>query len=132
LYSVIFTDFHLFEQLYGIDDIDINRVNTLMKTMGLNGKTAFESNGFSNVNLSTGQKKRLAYIAAELEDKQIYIFDEWAADQDPEFRQYFYDVLLKDLKANGKTVIAVSHDDRYFYAADKMIKLDYGQIVPYQ
>jgi putative ATP-binding cassette transporter len=131
LYSVIFTDFHLFDQLYGVDNIDLNRVNTLLKTMGLDNKTSFNNNGFTNINLSTGQKKRLAYIAAELEDKQIYIFDEWAADQDPEFRLFFYDVLLKDLKAKGKTVIAVSHDDRYFYAADKIIKLDYGQIVDY-
>jgi putative ATP-binding cassette transporter len=131
LYSVIFTDFHLFDRLYGIDDIDYHRVDKLISKMGLNKKTTFKNDGFSTFDLSTGQKKRLAYIAAELDDKQIYIFDEWAADQDPEFRQYFYDVLLQDLKAKGKTVIAVSHDDRYFYAADKVIKLEYGQIVEY-
>lgn len=78
--------------------------------------------------MSTGQKKRLAYIASVLEDKQIYVFDEWAADQDPEFRKYFYEVLLQDLKQKGKTIIAVSHDDRYFSAADKVIKLEYGSI----
>lgn len=69
----------------------------------------------------------MAYIASVLEDKQIYIFDEWAADQDPEFRQYFYEVLLKDLKAKGKAVIAVSHDDRYFSLADRVVKIEYGQ-----
>lgn len=129
LYSTIFTDFHLFDRLYGIEDIDYHRVDEMLKTMGLSKKTTFKNNGFSNTDLSTGQKKRLAYIASVLEDKQIYIFDEWAADQDPEFRQYFYEVLLKDLKAKGKTVIAVSHDDRYFFAADKVIKLEYGQII---
>lgn len=129
LYSTIFTDFHLFDKLYGIDEIDNSRVDTLLKTMGLQKKTTFKNQGFSNIDLSTGQKKRLAYIASVLEDKQIYIFDEWAADQDPEFRQYFYEVLLKDLKDKGKTVIAVSHDDRYFFAADKVIKLEYGRII---
>lgn len=129
LYSTIFTDFHLFERLYGIDDVDQQQVEALIKTMGLEKKTTFKNNGFSNTDLSTGQKKRLAYIASVLEDKQIYIFDEWAADQDPEFRQYFYEVLLKDLKQTGKTVIAVSHDDRYFSAADKVIKIEYGLII---
>ena len=129
LYSTIFTDFHLFDRLYGIEDIDSQRVDQFLETMGLEKKTTFKNNGFSNTELSTGQKKRLAYIASVLEDKQIYIFDEWAADQDPEFRQYFYEVLLKDLKAKGKTVIAVSHDDRYFYAADRVIKIEYGKII---
>ena len=129
LYSTIFTDFHLFDRLYGIEEIDYRRVDELLKTMGLAKKTTFKNHGFSNTDLSTGQKKRLAYIASVLENKQIYIFDEWAADQDPEFRQYFYEVLLKDLKAKGKTVIAVSHDDRYFFAADKVIKIEYGRII---
>ncbi|MDP3877983.1 MAG: cyclic peptide export ABC transporter [Methylobacter sp.] len=129
LYSTIFTDFHLFDHLYGIDQADQEQVNALLKTMGLQKKTTFKNNKFSNTDLSTGQKKRLAYIASVLEDKQVYIFDEWAADQDPEFRQYFYEVLLKDLKDKGKTVIAVSHDDRYFSAADKVITLEYGQII---
>jgi putative ATP-binding cassette transporter len=129
LYSTIFTDFHLFDRLYGIEEVDALRVEELLKTMGLSKKTNFKNQGFTNTDLSTGQKKRLAYIASVLEDKQIYIFDEWAADQDPEFRQYFYEVLLKDLKAKGKTVIAVSHDDRYFFAADKVIKIEYGRII---
>lgn len=129
LFSTIFADFHLFEHLYGLEAIDPNRVDGLLKIMGLEKKTTFKHNRFSNTELSTGQKKRLAYIASVLEDKQIYVFDEWAADQDPEFRQYFYEVLLKDLKNNGKTVIAVSHDDRYFSAADKIIKLEYGSII---
>ncbi|MDD5227400.1 MAG: cyclic peptide export ABC transporter [Methylococcales bacterium] len=129
LYSTIFTDFYLFDRLYGVEDIDENRVNALLKTMKLEKKTTFKNEHFLNTDLSTGQKKRLAYIASVLEDKQIYIFDEWAADQDPEFRQYFYEVLLKDLKAKGKTVIAVSHDDRYFPSADRVIKIEYGQII---
>ncbi|MDP2903907.1 MAG: cyclic peptide export ABC transporter [Methylovulum sp.] len=129
LFSTIFADFHLFEHLYGVEDVDQKRVDNLLKTMELEKKTTFKNNRFSNTDLSTGQKKRLAYIASVLEDKQIYVFDEWAADQDPEFRKYFYEVLLKDLKSKGKTVIAVSHDDRYFSSADKIIKLEYGSIV---
>ncbi|MEI6745164.1 MAG: cyclic peptide export ABC transporter [Methylococcaceae bacterium] len=129
LYTIIFTDFHLFDHLYGVDNIDYSRVDALLKTMALEKKTTFKEDSFSNTDLSTGQKKRLAYIASVLEDKQIFIFDEWAADQDPEFRKYFYEVLLKELKAKGKTVIAVSHDDRYFSVADKVLKMECGRII---
>ncbi len=129
LYTAIFTDFHLFDHLYGIDNIDYDGVDSLLKTMGLEKKTSFKKDSFSNTDLSTGQRKRLAYISSVLEDKQIFIFDEWAADQDPEFRKYFYEILLKELKAKGKTVIAVSHDDRYFSVADRILKMEYGRIV---
>jgi putative ATP-binding cassette transporter len=129
LYSAIFYDFHLFAKLYGLENIDPKRINDLLKLMQIDNKTEFKDDSFTKLNLSTGQRKRLALIVTFLEDKPIYIFDEWAADQDPQFKNYFYDVLLKKLKTEGKTVIAVSHDDRYFHLADRVIKMDYGKIV---
>ena len=84
---------------------------------------------FTNTDLSTGQRKRLAYIAAILEDKPIYVFDEWAADQDPAFRKLFYEKFLNDLRSIGKTIIAVTHDDKYFDKADKIIKMEEGKII---
>lgn len=129
LFSVIFGDFHLFDKLYGLDFINESKVADLLKMMQLDKKTELKENGFTNINLSTGQRKRLAMIVAMLENKPISIFDEWAADQDPIFREYFYTVLLKQMKSEGRTVIAVSHDDRYFDLADKVIKMEYGQIV---
>ena len=129
LYSAIFYDFHLFHKLYGLEKIDPRRVNDLLKLMQLDKKTEFKVDKFTKQNLSTGQRKRLALIVTFLEDKPIYIFDEWAADQDPQFKNYFYEDLLKKLKDEGKTVIAVSHDDRYFHLADRLIKMDYGKIV---
>ncbi|MCP4158271.1 MAG: cyclic peptide export ABC transporter, partial [bacterium] len=128
LFSTIFSDFHLFSRLYDLEKINRDKVAEMLKTMGIDHKTQFLEDRFSTLDLSTGQRKRLAMVVALLEDKPIYIFDEWAADQDPEFRQYFYEVLLKDLKAQGKTIIAASHDDRYFHYADRVIKLDYGKI----
>ena len=129
LYTAIFNDFHLFEKLYGIKNIQPEKVMELLKLMRIDGKTDFLDNGFTELNLSTGQKKRLALIVSFLEDKPVYIFDEWAADQDPQFKNYFYEELLEKLKAQGKTVIAVSHDDRYYGLADRIIKMDYGKIV---
>lgn len=129
LYSAIFYDFHLFDKLYGLENIDPKRVNDLLTLMQIDNKTEFKVDRFTIQSLSTGQRKRLALIVTFLEDKPIYIFDEWAADQDPQFKNYFYDILLHKLKAEGKTVIAVSHDDRYFQVADRVIKMDYGKIV---
>ncbi len=129
LYSAIFYDFHLFDKLYGLEQVDPQKINDLLKLMQIQNKTEFLDNGFTRLDLSTGQRKRLALIVTFLEDKPIYIFDEWAADQDPQFKKYFYDDLLKKLKAEGKTVLAVSHDDRYFHLADRVIKMEYGKIV---
>lgn len=129
LYSAIFYDFHLFSKLYGLEKISPKKVNELLKLMQLDKKTEFRDDHFSKLNLSTGQRKRLALIVTFLEDKPVYIFDEWAADQDPQFKNYFYEELLGKLKAQGKTVIAVSHDDRYYGLADRIIKMDYGKIV---
>lgn len=129
LYSAIFYDFHLFDKLYGLENIDPKRVNDLLVLMQIDKKTEFKIDRFTIQSLSTGQRKRLALIVTFLEDKPIYIFDEWAADQDPQFKNYFYDILLHKLKEEGKTVIAVSHDDRYFNVADRVIKMEYGKIV---
>lgn len=129
LFSIVFSDFFLFERLYGLEDIDPERVKALIREMGLEQKTSFEQGRFTDSNLSTGQRKRLALIAALLEDRPVYVFDEVAADQDPVFRKYFYETFLTKLKTEGKTVIAVSHDDRYFHVADRIIRMDYGKVI---
>lgn len=128
LYSVIFSDFHLFDRLYGIEDVNIEKLTELLKLMEINEKTAYINDRFTNLNLSTGQRKRLALAVTYMENRDIYVFDEWAADQDPHFRTYFYEELIPDLKKQGKTIIAVTHDDRYFHTADRVLKMEYGKI----
>jgi len=132
LFSIVLTDFHLFDKLYGVQEDNSSKVNKLLEKMGLSSKTAFVDGAFTNLDLSTGQRKRVALINSILEDKQIYVFDEWASDQDPEFREYFYNTLLKELKAQGKTIIAVTHDDKYFGIADKIYKLTYGKLSKFE
>jgi putative pyoverdin transport system ATP-binding/permease protein len=128
MFSVIFSDFHLFSRLYGLLDVDEQKVLGLLQQMQIRDKTSFEKGSFTKRDLSTGQRKRLAMIVAMLEDRPICVFDEWAADQDPEFRKYFYDEIIPSLKRRGKTVIAVSHDDRYFHCSDRVVTLEYGQV----
>ncbi|MBF0397780.1 MAG: ATP-binding cassette domain-containing protein [Desulfobacterales bacterium] len=129
LFSAVYSDCHIFDGLYGIEEISDEKVNNLLNLMFLNHKISWSDNRFHYSGLSTGQRKRLALILALIEDKQIYVFDEWAAEQDPEFRKFFYEKLLPDMKAEGKTVIAVTHDERYFHAADRIIKMEYGKII---
>jgi len=81
--------------------------------------------------LSTGQRKRLALISSLLEDRPIVMFDEWAADQDPHFRKHFYEDIIPSLRASGKTILAVSHDDNYWHVADRVLKMEYGQFVEF-
>lgn len=128
IFTAIFADFHLFDRLYGLEGIAADDVQRLIVRMGLEDKVNFENGRFSTQALSSGQRKRLAMIVALLEDRDVYIFDEWAADQDAHFRDVFYKELLPDLKARGKAVIAVTHDDRYWSCCDRRITLDLGQI----
>ncbi|MFD0749303.1 cyclic peptide export ABC transporter [Mucilaginibacter calamicampi] len=127
LFGVIFSDFFLFSELYGVKDVKEKNVFRLLKQMELSDKTGYKDGAFTHLNLSTGQRKRLAMIATLLEDKNVLVFDEWAADQDPEFRKYFYNDLLPEFKSQGKTVIAITHDDQYFNKADKIYKMEYGK-----
>ena len=131
LFSAIFTDFHLFDKFYGVKNSDAKKVSYWLEKMKMQDKVQYRDGGFTRTSLSTGQRKRLAFITAMLEDRPVLVMDEFAADQDPQFRQYFYETLLPEIKAMGKTVIAVTHDDHYFHVADRLLKMDEGRMVEY-
>ena len=129
LFSVVFSDFYLFEKLLGLNAKNLDtRAAHYIARLQLEHKVEVRDGQLSTVDLSQGQRKRLALLTAYLEDRPVYIFDEWAADQDPVFREIFYYELLPELKARGKTVVVISHDDRYYGMADRILKLDYGQL----
>jgi len=129
LFSVVFSDFYLFESLLGLSDFNIDtKAQEYLTKLQLDRCVQIKERALSTLELSQGQRKRLALLTAYLEDRPIYVFDEWAADQDPQFKQIFYFELLKRLKAAGKTAIVISHDDRYYQVADRVIKLNYGLV----
>lgn len=128
-FACIYENDYLFETIMGHAHVDQAKVEYYLNKLGLKDKVALDGNSFSTLNLSKGQRKRLALLVAYLDDKPVYIFDEWAADQDPEFRAVFYGTFLKELKNKGKIVIAVSHDDRYFDVADRVMTLSNGVVV---
>jgi putative ATP-binding cassette transporter len=129
LFSVVFSDFYLFESLLGLESPNLDdRAREYLADLQLSHKLAVEDGKLSTLDLSQGQRKRLALLTAYLEDRPIYLFDEWAADQDPLFKELFYRKLLPELKARGKTVFVISHDDRYYSIADRIIKLGDGRI----
>ena len=128
-FSAIFADFYLFESYLGFNQTNIDqKVEYYLKKLQLENKVTVKNGVLSTTNISAGQRKRLALLTAYLEDRPVYMFDEWASDQDPVFRDLFYKQILINLKEAGKTVIVISHDDRYFYLADHIIKLDYGKV----
>ena len=131
LFSIIFTDFHLFDRLYGLKNVTADAVEQLLVEMRIRDATGVKDGRFTNLNLSTGQKKRLALTVALLEQRPILVFDEVAADQDPGFRKYFYEVLLRRWQSQGKTIIVVTHDDHYFHVADRVLKMEFGQLEEY-
>jgi len=130
LFSAVFADFYLFDTFLGLERRDLDaRASEYLAQLHLDHKVKIVNGALSTTNLSQGQRKRLALLTAYMEDRPCYLFDEWASDQDPLFKEVFYTQLLPELKAKHKAVLVISHDDRYFHLADRIIKLDYGQLV---
>jgi len=133
LFTAIFSDFHLFESLLECDDTSSaereTQGNALLEKLHLNHKVKIKDGAFSTQSLSQGQRKRLALVITYLEERPFVIFDEWAADQDPVFKEIFYRELLPELKQRGKCVFVISHDDKYFDCADKLLYMESGQII---
>jgi len=128
--AAIYSDYYLFDRALGLGGRDVQAdVDTYLKAMGLDSKVTFVDGRFSTLSLSDGQKRRLALVVAYLEDAELYLFDEWAADQDPTFKSVFYNRILPELKARGKAVVAISHDDRFFGVADRLVVMSEGKLV---
>ncbi len=129
LFSTVFSDFHLFERTFGLDGVAPERVAEWLEVMEIDGKTGLHDGRFDTLKLSTGQRKRLALVVAALEDRPICVLDEFAADQDPGFRRKFYEEVLPLLSLHGKTVVVVTHDERYFDRASRHLVMEDGQLV---
>lgn len=129
-FSAIFSDFYLFDRLFGISAEALEgRVPVYMEQLGLKDYVQVRDGRFSTLRLSQGQRRRLALLVTLLEDRPICLFDEWAADQDSVFRRVFYHEILSDLHKRGKTIIVISHDERFFEVADRLIRLEEGKLV---
>ncbi|HEX2925661.1 MAG TPA: cyclic peptide export ABC transporter, partial [Ruminiclostridium sp.] len=132
-FSTVYSGFHLFDKLYGVDyGQKEEEIREYLELLRISDKVKIDNGVFDTLRLSTGQRKRLALLVSYLEDRPAYLFDEWAADQDPEFRNFFYKTILPELRARGKAVIAITHDDRYFKEADRLIKMENGKIVEHE
>ena len=128
-FSVVFSDFYIFESLLGLDNPNLDeQAQNYLVQLELDHKVQVKDGILSTTALSGGQRKRLALLTAYLEARPFYLFDEWASNQDPLFKEVFYTQLLPELKAKGKAVIVISHDDKYFYLADRIIKLEQGKL----
>lgn len=128
LFTTIFADYYLFDDVVQGDMKIPQDAEQYLKRLEISHKVSITEGQFSTTDLSTGQRKRLALVNAWLEERPVLVFDEWAADQDPTFRRIFYTELLPDLKRLGKTIIVISHDDRYFDVADQLVRMNSGKV----
>jgi len=129
LFSAVFSEFHLFARLYGLDEVEQAKVPPHLAELDLAHRVRIEDGAFSTLALSTGQKRRLALSVALAEARPIIVLDEFAADQDPVRRKLFYDVLVPQMARDGHLVIAVTHDEHCFDKCDRLIRMEAGRIV---
>ncbi|UCZ84391.1 cyclic peptide export ABC transporter [Pseudomonas sp. L5B5] len=130
LFTTVFSDYYLFDDLVqGNAGKSLDVATQYLDRLEIAHKVSVKDGAFTTTDLSTGQRKRLALVNAWLEERPVLVFDEWAADQDPAFRRIFYTELLPDLKRLGKTIIVISHDDRYFDIADQLVRMKAGRIM---
>ncbi|MBP5096914.1 MULTISPECIES: cyclic peptide export ABC transporter [Pseudomonas] len=130
LFTTVFSDYYLFDDLVqGNAGKSLDVATQYLNRLEIAHKVSVKDGAFTTTDLSTGQRKRLALVNAWLEERPVLVFDEWAADQDPAFRRIFYTELLPDLKRLGKTIIVISHDDRYFDIADQLVRMKAGRVL---
>ena len=130
LFAIVLSEFHLFWSLLGPEGNVVQDATALelLKMFSMDSVVTVAGGRLSTVRLSQGQRKRMALIAALAQDKDIYVLDEWAADQDPQHRKLFYEKVIPWMRSRGKTIIAVTHDERYFNAADRCVELEMGRV----
>jgi putative ATP-binding cassette transporter len=140
LFSAFFSDDHLFDALIWPDQLNSQhedkdaahaRAELLLRRLDLSHKVRLDRGALSTTALSQGQRKRLALANILLEDRSVLLLDEWAADQEPRWKAIFYNELLPELRSRGKCVVVVSHDDRYYAVADRLLKLEHGTVVQF-
>ncbi|MFP9230801.1 multidrug ABC transporter permease/ATP-binding protein [Pectobacterium cacticida] len=131
LFSSVFTDFYLFSQIIDGNGKPVSPklIDKWLSILEIAHKVKINDGCLSNTLLSQGQRKRLGLLISAVESKQIMILDEWAADQDPNFRKVFYEKILPILKKQGYTIFLISHDDKYFHHADRIIKMENGELL---
>lgn len=128
-FSAVFSDYHVFERLHGLDPARLDtRARAWLRALGLEHKVEVESGALSTTALSSGQRKRLALLVAALEERPVCCFDEWAADQDPAHKRLFYTELLPELARQGRAILVITHDERYFHIATRCFRLESGRV----
>jgi putative ATP-binding cassette transporter len=128
-FSVVFADCFVFDTFLGLSASGLEAtISQYLQLLQLDGRVSLRGGALSTTALSQGQRKRLALLTAYLEDRPFYVFDEWAAEQDPQYKDVFYSKLLPDLRQRGKGVVVITHDDRYFHLSDRIVKLEEGRV----
>ncbi|KTT67954.1 ATP-binding cassette domain-containing protein [Sphingomonas sanguinis] len=132
--SIVFCDFHIFDHVLDSAGNLAPTTSTQPRILelGLADVIEVRDGKLSRTEASAGQRKRIALLQLMLEDRDVLILDEAAADLDPEFKHYFYREMLSRFKAAGKTIILATHDAEYFACADRVVYMQDGRLIAEQ
>jgi putative ABC transport system ATP-binding protein len=133
----VFQDYHLFPRLTTVENVAIpmilrrHRWNDAIKAAGdelaIVGLTprALISPG----KLSGGEQQRVAIARALVTRPNILVFDEPTASLDGETGKRIMSFVKHDVLTAERCILVVTHDDRIFEFADRMMRMADGHIV---
>ncbi len=132
----IFQQFHLIPTLTCAENVTIPLLLQGWKSGKAlaKAKEGLESVGLgSKVNsypkkLSGGQQQRVAIARALIHDPRLIICDEPTSALDGETGIKVMEMISAQAKTNDRTVVIVTHDNRIFRYADRIVELEDGQI----
>lgn len=104
--------------------VDENRLNELLKTLGLQNR----KNNLPN-QLSGGQQQRVSIGRAIINEPAIMLADEPTGNLDSKASDEIISLLRLSNKKYNQTVIVITHDEKIALEADRIITIDDGKII---
>ena len=132
----VFQDYHLFPKLTTVENVAVplilkrrdwnQSINEAMKYLDIVGIR--HRAHLPPVKLSGGEQQRVAIARAIVSSPDILILDEPTASLDGDTGRRIVDFVKTDILNENRCIVVVTHDNRIFEFADRIMKMEDGKV----